>query len=223
MAKKTKGKAKGDNIIDSLSKIDGVPAYDGEYEVSGRRVLKQEGGVAPINKSTQRKELSDKLSHRSRYYPIYVLNGLSEAVDSNYEIPKINLCNQILDEIKAHIPYHILTPQELNTALKITPRLFSANAVGIWEELGWADKEFLNEKENQIPLALQVAMKKYIADPEKYAKEKEDNLKSWKYERFKHLKQLKALETGLADYFEPSLLANVVDQIRSYNPKKKQR
>ena len=224
MAKKTKVRAKKDDrMIGDFNQMSDVDPYDGEVEVGGRRVLTQDGGVAPINKSTQRKELSDKLSHRSRYYPIYVLNGLSEAVDSNYEIPKINLCNQIFDEIKAHIPYHILSTQELDTALRITPRLFSANAVGIWNELGWAEEEFLVDKKNQLalPLALHVAMTKYVADPEKYAKEKMKEIKPLPAYKSKHNVELKKLQRRLMDYYEPSLLADVVDQIMNYKPKKK--
>jgi len=218
MAKKTRVEPEKDKVLDNLSKIKGIPLIDGAYEVGGRRVVEQDGSVSAPSKSTLRKELSDKLTPKSKYYPayMYALNGGS--VDPNYEIPRVNFCNQVLEEVKAHIPYQILNPQELDIALRITPRLFSPNAVGIWSELGWAEKEYLVEQ--KFPLALQAAMTRYVANPAKYAEEKRKEIESLQADKSKHVVELKDLQCRLMDYFEPSLLADVVDKVMNPKPKK---
>lgn len=228
-------KEKRDRALTSMKGVPTVPAYDGEFSVGGRRVLAQEGSVLPVSKSikekdTLRQELSDKLIHDRAHYPVYVyaLASQGSVAEPHFEVPRAKFCYQIFDEIAAHLPYHVLGAGELNTALRITPRLFSPNAIGVWDELEWAEQEFLVDKnanpERALPLALQAAMTKYVLDPVKYADEKYkviESLKANPDDRAKHMTELKKLQFGLMDYFEPSLLADVVQEIMSYNVKKK--
>jgi hypothetical protein len=228
-------KEKRDRVLTTIDRVPTVPVYDGEFSLSGRRVLVQEGSLLPLSRSVVeqdnlRRELSDKLVHDRAHYPIYMY-GLTrkEGTSEPYcEIPRVKLCDQIFSDIASYLPYQVLEARELDTALRITPVLFSPNAIRIWDELGWAEKEFLVDKNANpgfaIPLALQAAMGKYIADPVRYSDGKNQVIDAWKEnpaERAKYIKDLKNLKFRLMDHFEPSLLANIVDEIMDYDPKKK--
>lgn len=215
-----------DKVKCSLDEITGVSPFDGSIEIDGCRVVEQDGAVNPPSKSTIRKGLVAK-GPRSRYYPSYIYALNSASAESGFEVPRVQLCYQLLEDVMTHIPYHKLPAKQLNTAILITPELLSQNIIPVWDDFRWAEKEFLiDRKENKypIPLSLNAAMLEYIADPRRYAANKCAIVKSIKEnqsDRLKHIRGLEKLQIRLMDCFQPSLVADVVDEIMQYKPKKK--